>query len=101
MKKTLKVAPIIHKFIYFNGKSGNGAIRRSTDMSVPLGYEEGFEISILTNKDRWGGHLHKEEVLEKDEAFKRIKELAREHDIEPKNFYLPMEFGYQFSMEND
>lgn len=97
MKKTLKVAPIIHKFVYYNGKSGNGTIRRSTDMSVPLGYEEGFEITIFDAKVR-GEHIIKEEVSEKDDAFKRVVELAKLHGIDKKNFYFPMEFGYQFSL---
>lgn len=99
MKKTLKVAPIIHKFVYFNGKSGNGAIRRSTDMSVPLGYEEGFEITIFDSKERNGDYIVKEEVLEKEEAFKRVLELSKLHGIEKRNYYFPMEFGYQFAFK--
>ena len=66
-------------------------------MSVPLGYEEGFEITIFDAKVR-GEHIVKEEVSEKDDAFKRVVELAKLHGIEKKNFYFPMEFGYQFSL---
>ena len=66
-------------------------------MSVPLGYEESFEITIFDAKVR-GEHIVKEEVSEKDDAFKRVVEPAKLHGIEKKTSISQWNSGIVFTL---